>query len=527
MPLYDPRIRRPAAIAMFLAAALACAPRSPADRAAVEASRLQREAAELYVRRGREAERTKDYAAAAEWWRQAALLDPEGSAERRIRRAAAEIERFGDVSVGAKKFEDAFLCYGALLQVEPDLPQIIKKNDAAHASFGEERHRAAAALEKEELLGAAFATELQALRHAPLHPEAFSSAARLKLELLTRNHVAVQGIEMHDRGFWGLGEALVPRLDERLREEAPLGPTRARPWIAGRVRVEIERFEWWDETRFGIERKKMDPEALALVEMPEAEAEEGGIAGAARDLVANPEHDARAFLVGETELEVERLQAILRLADAPRPEPPKKIKQKSQLAATPVRTPVPPRPPTAEQVENLQADLEDRRDSVGRVATNLDRSKAKARWILPWRETTRTVEARVRFELHEFSAPEPDVILRTLRVTEADRTHPGSALHGVDPDRFEIAALDVLEARLADAFVNEVDVLGQARARRAARVIARGRRALEAGDVETALDAFVDALFLVGPDKLPDDAAAVIAFRLEHDRFRSILAGPP
>lgn len=492
--------------------------------------------------RGRETARTGDYAAAAEWWRQAALLHPEGSAERRIRRAAAEIERFGDRSVESKRFEDAFLCYGALLQVEPDLPQIIVKNDRAHASFGEELHAKAVELDARELAGAAFATELRALHHAPLHPQAFANAARLRLELLARNHIAVQGIEMHDHGFWGLGEALVPRLNERLREETPLGPTRAKPWIAGRVRVQIESYEWWEETRFGIERKKMDPEALALVEMPAIEAEEGGLSGsgpeaAERDLVANPEHDARAFLVAETEIEAERLQSILRDAGTPVPTPtpeapPKRNKKRRKKkepepVAAPVRTPIPPRPPSAEEVEGLQADLEDRRDSLGRVATNLDRSKAKARWILPWRETTRVVEARVRFELHEFAAPEPDVLVRTLRVTDADRTHPGSALHGVDPDRFEISTLEALDDRLADAFVSEVDVLGQARARRATRVIAAGRSALDAGDVETALDAFVDALFLVGPDKLPEDAAAVIASRVEHDRFRSILAGPP
>ena len=325
---------------------------------------------------------------------------------------------------------------------------------------------------------------------------------------------------MHHRGFWGLGEALVPRLDARLREDAPLGPTRAKPWIAGRVRVEIEAFEWWDETGFGIERKKMDPSALALVELPVEEAETGS--DAARDLVANPEHQARSFIVEETQIEVDRLQAILRA--------PLTLSERSESkgrSAKPIRTPIPPRQPSAELVEELEADLEDRRDALGRVATNLDRDKAKARWILAWRETARTVEARVRFELHEFAAAEPDVIVRTLRVIDADRTHPGSALHDVDPDPFELSAIDVLERGLADAFVAEVDVLGKARERRAARVLARGREALAAGDVETALDAFVDVLFLVGPDKLPDDAAAVIAFRVEHDRFRSILAGPP
>lgn len=504
----------------MLLLACACAPRERSVLA--KEDRLRREQAQLYVSRGREAEREGDFAAAAEWWRQAHLLDAESGAEARVRRAAPKIEKYGDLSVDAKNFRDAFLCYGALLAIEPDLPEVIRKNDAAHLGFGNELHAKAVALEKRELPGAAFATELAALHHAPLHPEAFANAARLKLELLTRNHVAVQGIEMHDRGFWGLGEALVPRLEVRLTEDAPLGPTRAKPWIAGRVRVEITRFEWWDETRFGIERKKMDPAALALVELSADEVETADAApsgDAERDLVANPEHEARAFLVAETEIEVERLQAILR-GPEPAPGPKKK-------SAKPVRTPIPPRLPSAELVESLEADLDDRRDALGRVATNLDRDRAKARWILPWRETVRTAEASVRFELHEFAAAEPDVIERTLRVTDVDRMHPGNPLHGVDPDAFEIDSLAVLEGRLADAFVSEVDVLGKARERRANRVLLRGREALDAGDVDRALDAFVDALFLVGPDKLPGDAAAVIAHRLDHDRFRSILAGPP
>jgi tetratricopeptide (TPR) repeat protein len=112
-----------------------CAARTPADQAAFEARRLNREQSELYVLRGREAERGGDMAAAAEWWRQAALLDPEGKAETRIRRAAASIERYGDGAVEQNQYEDAFLCYGALLQIEPDLPQIIRKDDAAHAAF--------------------------------------------------------------------------------------------------------------------------------------------------------------------------------------------------------------------------------------------------------------------------------------------------------------------------------------------------------------------------------------------------------
>lgn len=473
------------------------------------------------MQRGREAEREGDLAAAAEWWRQASLLDPESGALRRLRRRAREVERFGDRAVEARRYRDAFLSYGALLHLEPDVPELIRKNDAAHAALGEELHANAIALEARGLEGAAFATELQALHHAPLHPDAFTAAARLKAELLTRNHVAVQGIEIEDGGAWGFAEALVPRLEVRLREQPPLGPTRAKPWIAGRVRVSVERFEWWDDTRFGIERKKMDPAALALVDMSVEEVEEGALLAVEdveRDLVANPEHEARAFLVSETEAELERLHALLR---GPEPTP------KPKRGATPVRTPFPPRPPAPEAAEKLEADLEARRDGLGRVPVNLDRGKARARWILPWRETTRTADARVRFELHEIAAPEPDVVTLTLSASALDRTHPGNATHDVDPDPFELPELAALEEKLADAFVARVDVLGKARERRAARLLAQARESLETGDIDGALDAFVDVLFLVGPDKLPDDAAAVIAHRLEHDRFRNVLAGPP
>ena len=521
--------------------AAACAARTPEERAARETQIRRRETAKLYVRRGRDAEREGDLAAAAEWWRQALLIDPRGDGERRIRRSADRIARFGDRAVEEKRFEDAFLCYGAILRVEPHLPDVIRKNDAAHAAFGEELHAKSVALEGRGLEGAAFVTELRVLHHAPLHPEAFLNATRLKRELLTRNYVSVRGVEMKDAGYWGLGEALVPRLTGRLREDPPLGPTRAKPWIAGRLRVKIESFAWWDEMRFGIERKEMEPGALAIVERPVEEVEDPGFAvdgdDAARDLIANPEHEARAYLVEETEIELERLQTLLRTIGvdaAPREEelapaatPAPRRHGDPDPEPDPERTPIPPRPPSPETVERLEAELDERRIAVGRVPTTIDRGRAEAKWILPWREATRVVEATVRFELHEIAAPEPDVLVRTLRVTDVDRSHPGSLTHDLEPDPLELAPVAELEERLADELVAQVDVLGRARERRAARVLVRGRAAIAAGDFDAALDAFVDVLFLLGPDKLPGDAAAVIAYRVEHDRFYSILAGPP
>ncbi len=477
-----------------------------AEGATEKIAGAEAEVARVYVARGDGAMAKGACGEAAEWWRQAAALDASSPGARRIRRHALALEDCGNAALAGKRWRDAQRAFEAVLHVRPLHPEATRGAQDARRGLGKELHTQAKSLEKRGLDGAAYATDLAALQHDPLQPDAFPAAVRLRRELTAASHLQVQSIRVQDGGAWGLADALGELLAVRVLEEPPLGPTRKKPMSAGKLHVTIEAFTWWDEATFGIERRKMDGDALALV-LGTADLS----AEISADLVPNPEYEARDWIASQTEEEYERLQAILRA------EPPDKKKK---------RAPIPPRAPEAKVVEDLQSQLEERRAAVGRVPATLARGQARAAWILPWCEQSRVATARVKLELRD-DEREPDVYVVEKTVRVSDRTHPGSALHEVAPDPLELPELAEIEARLAEELVSGVDALGKARERRAARRVREGREALSISDEDAAVDAFVQALFLVGPERLPDDVAKTIAGRVEHDRLKVLVTGPP
>ena len=160
------------------------------------------------------------------------------------------------------------------------------------------------------------------------------------------------------------------------------------------------------------------------------------------------------------------------------------------------------------------------------MPVNVDRSEFRDVWILPWSDVTRVLEARVRFEL-TLVDDEPILVAETKQVRATDRRHRGNKTHATPSDPLELPGVRVLERQLAKLCVEETDVFGSALARRAARLLAIGRKARDEGERDAALDAFTEALFCLGPAKLPEDAATLIRERTEIDDLRRIVSGPP
>jgi len=474
-------------------------------------------------------------------WRDAMGLDPHGRGESALRKHKADFVQSGDAAFRAKRWVAAYQAYEAVIAVTRavDEPRILERNSEAHRRHGADVHAVALELFDKGQEGAALAAELYALHHDPLNAKAFERARQLRLELTARNHISVQAIELDDDGYTGFANAMVRVLQERLREEAPLGPTRARPAMAGRLRVVVEEYGYWDKVDVGIDRRKLGKGELDIVMGPGRPLVEGE--GGMTDLVANPEHEARAHLTQEIDTELDRMAELSRKLPMDLPRPPIRVVGTPKPKPTPTAAPkkgkpvieaprlsrdAPPRLPPDEDLQSMRDAQERMAQEMARMPVNVERREFREVWILPWSDVTRVLEARVRFELM-LTDDEPILVAETKRVSATDRRHRGSKTHATLADPLALPAVRTLENPLATRLAEETDVFGSALARRAERLLAMGRKARDEGERDAALDAFMEALFCLGPAKLPEDAATLLRERTQIDDLKRIVSGPP
>lgn len=191
------------------------------------------------------------------------------------------------------------------------------------------------------------------------------------------------------------------------------------------------------------------------------------------------------------------------------------------------------RVPTDEQIEAKLKAYDAARKKLEELPETVTPAEAAAAWYLQWKEVTRTVEARVRFEVRESDFSEPVSQVVTLQVKGKDRSHAGNEERKVEADALEIDSVEALTQALARKLADPgIDTLRQARDRRAEWWIERGRDARANRNEDEALDMYVRALFARGTTDpegsagLPGDVATVVAVRLEHGSFRDLVAGP-
>jgi tetratricopeptide (TPR) repeat protein len=447
----------------------------------------------LYTKRGNDANAAGKLGDAGNWWQKAVdLCDPlagyppeKSQAYKAIDHNQAALEYYGDVAVTEKRYEDAVGVYGAILKVHAERVDLVQKHLQVQRAFAQLLQDKADDLAKQNLLGAALINDLRALQHDPMQPRAFTAGNDLKKTLRSKTRVDVPELKLDDKGFHGLGAMVIQKMAPHLDDVAPYGPTRDPAAIQASLKATIVKFDKTESHVDGVDHVANDEAPSNVpIDNPAIPEQQQKIAVDQRQLA-----DLQAKLKDASKKPQNPAGLELaRQVDAMRSQV---LQEKQALAQMPAKVPAPPPPPT---------------------------------WDLPWTDTTRTVEATIRFELTEPDFAQPITLDVTHRISKTDRSHAGSSKHDVAADPLTLPSYEQMTADLAAQFGDGVAVLQQARDRRVARLIDTAHQQLGAGHEAEALDAYVEVLFISGPGALPDDAAAFVARSMEHDEFKDIVA---
>ncbi len=480
-------------------------------------ARAEKEVALLYVNRGLSSSQEGKWGDAGEWWSKALALRPTDtrkvSPKTIITQHAAQLEKYGDESAAAGKYEEAFRAYDPLMRVFPARTELMEKSDSAHKRYAERLDAKAGDLSSQGLFGAALIAEMEVLRHDPLHPTAFQRTEEWRKTLNEKNRVAIANVTVEDRGWWGIGDALVPLLEQRLGEYPPYGRTTSPHAVPGQFVVIVEEFSWWDRVERGYETKRDATPAgsgataaaaatPAPVATPAAgpwksvEEAPAPAPTATPSGVENPEFTAQKRLVEELERELAALEKVA----------PKEEKKNAKR--------LPAKMPLAEDVDAKKKELDAAKAKLATIQERVDPTLVNGTWTLAWKDVTRTMQVKVRFEVREPDMPGPVSIVRTAKVEAKDRTHAGDEAHGIAPDHLELPKLEALTKDLATKLVGGTEVIRDARTRRAETLVERGRAAEAAGHPDEALDLYVAAIFVGGPGVLPSDARNALSARV-------------
>lgn len=388
-----------------------------------------------------------------------------------IRQHSSALELSADDAAKKGKYEQAGEVYEAILLVMPEHVAVAEKNHTVHRSLAVSLQGRADKLEKNKLLGAAWAMNVRALHHDPMQPKAFASGSSIERALRSRAKVAVQDVVVDarksDRAFANVVASTIrPRLDD----VKPYGPTKDPAAVKATLTMTIVGITHGDVTVEGIEHMR----------------------NASTKKVPNPRITVQKATVAEKKAALAKLQ-----------------KTKN------------PGPKTQQKLAAAKKDLEAAKKTLAALPATV---KPPATWDLPYREVTRNVEAVVRFELKESDHAEPVVLELTRRIDRTDRTHAGSAARKVAADPLKLPSSEALLAELADRFGDGAEVLVAARERRIETRLQKAKAHLAAGRTDQALHAYVEVVFFAGVEALPADAAAYLARAMESDEVETLLA---
>ena len=463
----------------------------------------------IYTKRGDDANKAGRLGEASGWWKKALdLCDPvvapkeKSDAFRRIDSNEAALEYYGDVAAAQQRWEDAADVYGAILEVHPERTDLAQKNGDAQRAFAEALEGQADALAKANLLGAALVEDLRALQHDPLQPKAFSAGNDLRKTLRSRSKVSLQDVKVDDHGYHGLGLSVGRVLTPHLDDVQPYGPTKDPEAIRASFKVTILDFKKEETTTNGVDDLPNDEQPSTVpIANPAIPEQQKKIA----DL-----NDKLASLQQQLKAQVATAAKSHRPADfAPKGELPEDAKDGL---------------PIARQVDQTRADLAQAKAELAQLPAKVPPPPPSPTWQMPWSETTRTVTATLRFEIDEPDYAQPIVLELTHRSSKTDRTHAAFAKHHVEADTLQLPSYEDLTEDLAAQFADGVKAIDQAKDRRVADKLDDGRKQLAAGHQDEALEDFVQVLFIAGPQGLPEDAAAFVARKMEHDRFKEVVA---
>lgn len=427
----------------------------------------------LDLARGWDADQAGRVADAGAWWRKAIELcnprvQPEacGQAREAIDHNQTALEYAGDDALTNERFEEALGAYGAVLVIHPDSP-VADKLAAAQRGFASALEAQADGLAKDGMLGAALVVDLRALSHDPMQSKAFRSGSKLKAALRSHLKVKVADLAVDSQGHRSFGQAVRSAIAPHLDDVEPYGPTKDPAAVRAFFGATIVNLSQYETSVTGVDKVANDD--LTPVSNPAHEAAQADVDAAAKKL------------------------SELRHASKPDPK----------------------------AIARARADWKMRKAAIAKIPPTM---RPPRTFDLPWTETTRTVEATVRFELREADFVEPITLELTHRASQTDRSHPADRRHHVDADPLSLPSYADLSRELSTQFADGAAVIETARARRVEQRLAEGREQLASSHDEEALEAFVQVLFLGGPQALPPDATAFVARSMEREGCADLVA---
>lgn len=465
--------------------------------------------AAIYVKRAGDANAAGRLGEAGDLWRRALELVKDESTQSKVKAEiaanAAALEYYGDISTEFYSWPDAIGAYGALLLVEPESVDLLERYRAAKREYASELSLAADDLAKRDLKAAALVANLRALQHDPMQQGAFDRVSSLRKELQASTRINLDDVKVTDNGYKALGAALAPKIAPRLDDYPPYGPTRDKNALQAELVVVIESFEKNETVEKGVETM---PNSLPQPTEP----------------VPNPAIDEQKKKIAELGKELKKMQADVRklVAAAKKTKRPTPSTRKKVAAETEKRRLEGLE--LARKIDAKRAEIESEKRFLASLPATVPPPPLPATWELPWAEHTRTVTAKVRFELREKDFDRPLSVVLTRTVTHKDRQHGGNEEQGAMADKLELPTWEAMCAEIAEQYVQEgPSVIAQARERRVARMLAEGRNKEKMGSEEEALNAYVRTLFMVGAEELPEDAAVLVAKEAENEKLKEIL----
>lgn len=487
---------------------------NPNDQSIADRVRhAEHEVALIYVQRAATSNAAGRLGEAGDLWKKASEMAPDDAlVQQQIHDAISAnesaLEYYGDISMDYYSYEDAIGAYAALILIHPDSADLSERYRTAKREYAGDLSLTSDDLSKRNLRGAALVASLRALQHDPLTPGAFDRASSLRKDLVGHTKVSIPEVRVEDHGNRALGLALVPKLSTKLAEFPPYGPTRDPGAIAGSFTVTIEEFAKDEKSVKGVdEMPNTLPQPTDPVPNPAVAEQQQKIAGLEKDL-KGLQDGLKKTLPGKTVR-----------------NPNGSLTRKKALAQS--------------EEQKRQAGLEaarkvdGKRQEIARAKTYLATLPATVApqplpktWQLPWTEVTRTLTARVRFELREKDMDQPITMTLTRKITHTDKTHDGNGPQGLMPKSLELPTFDAMYGELSDQMIEGTQVIAQARSRRVERLLAQGRAKHAMGNDDEALEAYIESMFILGPEALPSDAAELVGKASEEDNIQQIVAPP-
>lgn len=480
----------------------------PNDKSIVERIRkAEQEVALVYMKRAADANAAGHLGEAGDMWKKALELTTDAKVQEQIKAAIAEnssaLEYYGDISAEFYSWPDAIGAYGALLTVTPENVELLERFRASKREYAGELTLAADDLAKRDLKGSALVANLRALQQDPMQPGAFDRVSNLRKEIANSTRVDLGSVRIDDHGYKGLAVALAPKLSARIDDYPPYGPTKENGAVPAEFKVVIESFSKGDSVVKGVD---VLPNEMVQPTEP----------------VPNPAIPEQEKKLAGLDRELKKLQADLKKTlpgKGPKPTPSTKKKIAADNEAKRLKG-----LELARAVDAKRKEIAAEKLALAALPATVPPPRLPATWELPWAETVRVVEAKVRFEVREKDFEQPMTITLTHKVEHKDRQHDGNEKQGMLPDRLELPTYEAMCAQIAEKFAAEgPEVIARARARRVERMIAEGRSKQKMGDEEAALNAYVETMFMVGSDQLPEDAAVLVAKEAENEKLKEIL----